>query len=59
MYFSARWLVRADVHNGDTLVPAEVESGFGLSSNFRRIPSNSGQLLDTTVNCGGKSYQNI
>ena len=25
MYFSARWLVRANVHNRDTLVPAEVE----------------------------------
>ena len=30
MYFSARWLVRADVHNGDILVPVEVESGFGI-----------------------------
>ena len=30
MYFSARWLARVDVHNGDILVPAEVESGFGI-----------------------------
>ena len=48
MYFSARWLVRADVHNGDTLIPAEVESGF--SSKIETIPHKSGRL-DTTVNC--------
>ena len=30
MYFSARWLARADVNNGDTLVRAEVESRFGI-----------------------------
>ena len=30
VYFSSRWLVRADVHNADTLVPAEVESEFGI-----------------------------
>ena len=28
MYFSARWLARADVHNGDILGPTEVESRF-------------------------------
>ena len=30
MYFSACWLVRADELNGGILVPAEVESGFGI-----------------------------
>ena len=30
MYFSACWLARADAHNGNILVPAEVKSGFGI-----------------------------
>ena len=30
MRFSAFWLVRADAHNGDTAILAEVESGFGI-----------------------------
>ena len=29
MYFSSRWIVRADLQNWDTRVLTEVESGFG------------------------------
>ena len=42
IYFSARWLVRADVHNRDTLVPAEIEFSIKIGT----IPPNS-RLLDT------------
>ena len=48
MYFSARWLVRADVHNGDTLVPAEVESDCQvISGEFRLIRDNYWTQLST------------
>ena len=30
IYFSPRWLVRADLDNRYTRVPAEFESGFGI-----------------------------
>ena len=42
IYFSARSLVRADVDNRETLVPAEFESGFGI---LKENPDNSRLLV--------------